>query len=231
MAEPNNPQRGLTNQSAADSQNENAALQFVLNRFAVELEKMLPAKVIAFDRKIGRVTVQPMIHWVDVNNADVQRPQISNVPVFTFGAGNYHINFPINPGDLGWIYACDRDITLFKQSLKDGPPNSGRMHTFSDAVFFPDVMRQYVIAAEDANSMVIQTTDATTRIAIKPGQITITAPTKLLVTTPLAEFSANVHIAGTLTVDTDTVNAGISVKGHGHISSAPGVRTQGGAIN
>lgn len=225
------PQKFLTNDVPADSETLTAAMDFVLRMFKVELDQLLPARVVAFDRDLGRVNVKPVIHWVDMNDQAHSRPAINNVPVFTFGAGNMHINFPINEGDLGWIFACDRDISLFKQSMKEGAPNTGRLHSFSDAVFFPDVMRQYTINAEDSDALVIQTTDATTRISVKPGQVKVTAPTQFIVDSPSTTFTGAVQIAETLTVAKDANINGIQFTPHEHTTTTPGNPTAGGAQN
>lgn len=236
MADPT-PQKFITNDVPADSETLAAAMDFVLRMFKVELDQLLPAIVEAFDRKTGRVNVKPAIQWVDMNDKAHPRPSINNVPVFTFGAGNMHVNFPINKGDLGWVFACDRDISLFKQSLKEGMPNTGRLHSFSDAIFFPDVMRQYVINPEDADALVIQTTDSATRISLKPGQVKVTAPTSFIVDSPLSTFTGEVNIAGavemqqTLLVELDANINGIQFTPHEHTTTTPGKPTAGGAQN
>ncbi|ATW57902.1 putative baseplate protein [Pseudomonas phage tabernarius] len=230
MADPK-PQKFITNDLPADSETLTAAMEFVLRMFKVELDQLLPARVVAFDRKLGRVNVKPIIHWVDMNDQEHPRPAINNVPVFTFGAGNMHINFPVKAGDLGWIFACDRDISLFKQSMKEGMPNTGRLHSFSDAVFFPDVMRQYQINPEDADALVIQTTDASTRISVKPGQIKVTAPTKFIVDSPMSEFTGAVKMDSTLEVVGDAKINGIQFTPHEHTTTEPGKPTAGGAQN
>lgn len=199
--------------------------------FKVELDQLLPARVAAFDRKSGRVNVNPMIHWVDMNDQAHPRPAINNVPVFSFGAGNMHINFPIKQGDLGWIFACDRDISLFKQSMKEGMPNTGRLHSFSDAIFFPDVMRNYTINSEDSDALVIQTTDSTTRISIKPGQVKVTAPTQFIVDSPKSVFTGEVEIQNTLLVKGDANINGVQFSTHEHTTTTPGNPTAGGAQN
>lgn len=223
-------QNSTTNATPSDSASLSAALRFVLDRFSVSLETMLPARIIAFDRASGRATLQPMIHWLDVNDNALPRHQISDVPVFTFGAGGFLINFPIQPGDLGWIQACDRDITLFKQSLKDATPNSMRTHTFSDAVFFPDVMRKYSIVGGQTNELVIQSTDGSSRIQWGVNHIDIVTPSTVNVITTNVEIDATeVHITGKLVVDGDAEVGGISFLGHGHIQT-DNSRTKNGAV-
>jgi phage gp45-like len=108
--------------------------------------------------------------------------------------------------------------------------------------------------------MVIQTTDAATRISIDKGKITITAPTSVKIDTPIATFTKDVHIQGNVQIDKNlnvtglmqvyggfnataggnqvctlpqsTTIGGIAVYGHGHIQTAvAGQRTSAGMIS
>ena len=87
------------------------------------------------------------------------------------------LNFNLKAGNLGWVLASDRDISLFLQSYSQTPPNTARMFSFSDGLFIPDVMKGYTINAEDAENAVFSTVDGTIRIAISTTGVKITAPT------------------------------------------------------
>lgn len=201
-------------------------------------DNALPAIVISYDRDKNIAEVQPLIKIVKLDNSTISRNSLGNIPVVSFGGGGFHINFPLKKGDLGWIFACDRDISTYLETLTESPPNSTRVHDFGDALFLPDVMRKYTINSEDASNaaMVIQSTDGTTRISIWEDNIQITAPTQVTVQTPQAIFTGNVTIQEALTVEgqstlaATTVNGtlennGIDVSTHGHISESPGTRT------
>lgn len=136
------------------------------------LEVSIPCVV---TRVIGRtkVDVKPLIKIVAQNGESMERAIIEGLPVFTAGAGNKFMSFPVAVGDIGWLDACDRDISLFLQSYDDVEPPSNRMHTFSDARFVPDIMTNITIAEEDASSIVIQTRDGSVKIALDDGEIRI----------------------------------------------------------
>lgn len=197
----------------------NGLTNIIANAF-MKSENMLPAKVVSYDRTANTAIVQPLIKIVTTANS-YSRGQIGPIPVFAFGAGNYVINFPIKVGDLGWIQANDRDISAFEQTLAESLPPTYRTHSFNDAVFFPDVIRNFSTSGEDGN-MVIQSLDGSQKISIGDSQIHFVHPTKVLITAPLAEFSQDVHVIGdincdkTVTGNTDVVFAGISGKGHVH---------------
>jgi hypothetical protein len=246
----NNP---LTNRRPSDSSFANG-IRHVLDLHALRSEKMVPAKVVSYDRKSNTATVQPMLMLVDMNDDTRSRNQISELPVFSLGGGGFHINFPLKAGDLGWMIAADRDISLFMKNLEEARPTTFRTHKFSDAWFIPDVFRKYTINSEDDSAMVIQSTDGETRISIDNGKITITAPESVKIDTPMATFTHDVHIQGNLRVDMmmstyggfnaavggntectlpqSTTIGGIYVYGHGHVQTAvAGQRTSDGMIS
>jgi hypothetical protein len=192
------------------------ALASMMRQHDLNDDNMLPAKVISYDRTTNVATVQPMIMKVTTSGNNIQRNQIALVPVLSMGGGGFHINFPLATNSLGWIYASDRDLTLFMQALAMSPPNTTRCHRFSDSMFIPDVFYKYTINASDADAMVIQSVDGTTRISISEGEINIFAPTSVMVTTPMATFSQDVAVKGNLTVTGNTAaNGGLDTTGGG----------------
>lgn len=182
------------NNPSIDPANNNSlagTLQFVFNKMIQGIDGMLPAKVIAFDRETNRVQVQLLIQMITTDNTLVSRPQIASVPVLMLGGGGYMINFPLNPGNLGWVLANDRDISLFLQTYDEAQPNTWRVKQFSDGVFIPDIMTNFTVNPEDDGNLVISTTDGTVRISISPLQVKITAPLLLV--------DGNIAATGTIT--------------------------------
>src|SRR6188768_2941317 len=100
------------------------AFRFILNKMLQDTNGMLPARVLTYARETNRAQVQPMIMVVTTDGSQISRAPIAEVPVFQLGGGNMFINFKILPGDLGWILANDRDISLFLQSYSEARPNS-----------------------------------------------------------------------------------------------------------
>lgn len=175
-----------------------------------DLDDMLPARVIAYDRATNRAQVQPLIVMVNTLNQQIPRAQIASVPVLQIGGGGFVISMPIKTGDLGWIKANDRDITFFLKNYAQAAPNTQRRHKFSDAVFIPDsFMKDVVINAEDEDNLVIQNLDGTVRIAIWGDKVKITAP-EIVLDTPLVSCTGDVVAAG------DVVANGISLHDHLH---------------
>lgn len=121
----------------------------------------------------AKVDVRPLIKIVAQDGTSYDRDVIEGLPVFTAGAGDRLISFPVRVGDLGWIDASDRDISLFLQSYSTEEPPTSRMHSFSDARFIPDIMTNITVDEEDADAIVIQNRHGTVKIALDDSEIRI----------------------------------------------------------
>jgi len=151
-------------------------IQFAFYKMLQSVNGMLPAQVIQYDRETNRVQVQLLIAVVTTNGAQISRPQIASLPVLVLGGGGFMMSFNLNPGDLGWVMANDRDISLFLQTYQETAPNTARVKNFADGLFIPDVMKGYTIAEEDSGNAILQSTDGTVKISLGTGKITISAP-------------------------------------------------------
>lgn len=140
------------------------------------IDGSLPAIVISYDRVKNLATVRPLIAVLGTDGSTTKRAQVAAVPVLALGGGGFVINFPLKPGDTGWIKANDRDISLYMQSSKDAQPNSSRIHSFADAQFIPDAMAKYTLAGTDDDALVIQSYDGLTKITLTTGVATVAAP-------------------------------------------------------
>lgn len=192
----------------ADNGSLAGTLQFAFGKLMQSgVEGMLPAKVIAYDRTTNRVQVQILIAIVGTDGTQTPRQQVASIPVLQFGGGGYLLNFPLNPGNLGWIAANDRDISLFLQSYTDTPPNSGRMFSFSDGLFIPDVMTGYTISAGDAGNAVLQNLDGTVKISLTPTGVVITGGMTIVGgmsgSGGSLTFTGNLNVVGNITATGD----------------------------
>lgn len=218
----NNQDPSISLDPANGSSGAPGAFRQILRKFLQGTDGMLPGVVIAVQ---GRdfVTVQPQIMIVGTNGQQVARAQIQKVPIFIMGAGKFCISFPVTPGDFGWVIASDRDISLFVQTMTNSPPNTDRLHNFSDAVFIPDAMRQWSLASEDAANTVWQSYDGTIKIALGTTQIKIVHPTKVLIDCP------QVVCTGTITGQIDVLSGPNNISGKGH--THPVIGSETGAPN
>lgn len=165
---------------SVDPANEDSLLglmKVVIGKAIQEMDNVLPATIIAYDRVTNRAQVQPQIRIVNTNGQSISRAQIASVPVYQYGGGGFLLNFPLKPGSLGWIIACDRDISQFLQSYSQASPNTYRKKNFSDSFFLPDIMTGYTIASEDSENAVLQNLDGTVKISLGVNSIKIFSPT------------------------------------------------------
>lgn len=155
----------------SDSANEGSlsgGLNAMLRSFFLnEFEGMLPATVVSYDDATNRAVIKPVVMVGTTDGGKVSRAQVPNIPVFRFGGGGFFMRFPIKPGDLGWLKANDRDVSLiFQRGGGEDWPNTERMHKFSDAMFFPDTFKEWVVSGENADKAVWQSLDGTVCIAL-----------------------------------------------------------------
>lgn len=151
-------------------------MKSVLNRWLMTVDDMLPARVVSYDDGTGFATVQPLVMVGTTGGTKVSRAAIANIKTLRLGAGGFFIRFPIKPGDLGWIKASDRDISLILQAGGgEDWPNTKRLHSFSDALFIPDTFKDWVIDGADIDALVLQSIDGSSCLAIGPDYIEMKA--------------------------------------------------------
>lgn len=211
----------------------------ILDKFLQQIDDCLPARVVSYDRTANRAMVVPLVKVLTTDNRQVGRAQIASVPVMQFGGNGVALSFDLKAGDLGWIKANDRDISLILQGYRDGAPNTLRKHSFQDAVFIPDVMHGLTINGEDDHNAVLQTLDGSVRVAIWPDRVKITAgalhaefgPTNItldngggaLTVTPTGGTAT-----GHWTFPDGASIGGIEFGSHKHTNVQPGAGTSGG---
>lgn len=166
------------NQDSADDGSMTGVLKAYLRAFIREnLDDMLPARVVSYDDTSNRAVIQPLIMMGTTDGQKISRAHLPNIPVFRFGGGGFFMRYPIKPGDFGWLKANDRDVSLmFQRAGGEDWPNTERLHSFSDAMFFPDTLKDWAIDGANIDALVIQSMDGSVCIALHGGKITMTAP-------------------------------------------------------
>lgn len=161
-------------------------LDQIMSDFLKErIDDCLPAIVQSYDAEKNLAIVQPLIMLLRTDGETVERGTL-RVPVFSLGTSKMSLRFNLAAGDLGWIKANDRDISLFLQSYKEERPNTLRKHDFSDAVFYPDAMKGMAFGAGVVAMMT--NADGTVKTEWYDDKIVHTAAD--------VEFSENVTVSG-----------------------------------
>lgn len=217
-------------QNPADRGTLSGVFREVLGKFLSGVDDMLPAVVISYDREENRAEVRPLVRLLKTDNTLLDRAVIASVPVLNIGGGNAVLSFNILPGDLGWIKANDRDISLFLQSMVDAPPNTLRKHSFNDGLFIPDQFKKWTLNAEDDSFAVLQTLDGTQRISIQDTQIKITSNALITLDAPLVDITGGLNVAGDVDAIGEVTGNGIPLSTHRNTGVTPGGGTSGGPV-
>lgn len=192
-------------------------LNTVLRKFLQSVDGALPARIVSYARHPeNRAVVQPMVAMLTTAGATIPRAQINGVPVLLLGGGGHMLSFNLKPGDFGWLIANDRDISLFMQSFNNSSPNTVRFHSFEDAIFIPDAMRDFTINDEDTDNVVLQTLDGKYRVAIWDDRVKITADD-----TTVEMKTGTVEIKAPLTITAEAPNILLN----GNVTSGGGIGT------
>lgn len=229
--------------------NLSAILDERLREFGLDLENNIPVVVESYDRNENVLIAFPAINVPITDGSYMQRDVIKVSCALMFG-GNMIMSFPIKKGDTGWIIGGDRDTSLFKQNLQITNPNTLRLHKFQFGFFIPDKVKGYTISEEDADAVVIQSLDGSTKISAQPGKVkivatdvevdctnltgtcssaTLDASTSVVVTVPTMTVNGNLLVSGSISAGTGG-GGSISMSG-GTIVADGDVQTKGGALS
>lgn len=138
------------------------------------IDDMLPAVVVSYDDSTNRATLKPLVQMLDTAGNKIPRANIHNIPVFRFGGGGFFMRFPIKAGDFGWIKANDRDISLvFQRGGLEDIPNTERIKSFSDAMFFPDTLKDWIIDGGNLDAVVLQSMSGSSVISVHQDKVEI----------------------------------------------------------
>ena len=193
----------------------------------------LPCIISSFNSDAMTVSAQPAIKGsITAPNGTTQSvnlPLLVDVPLVFPTAGGYSITFPVASGDECLVVFASRCIDGWWQSGGVQEAMEFRMHDLSDGFAILGTRSQAKkVSGWDTANLQIRSDDHSTIIEVdKTGQVNITAPTSMTVTTPTANFTGNVNVAGTLTATTDVIGGGKSLKTHVHSGVTVGASNTG----
>lgn len=123
------------------------AQEAIIKQWAMgNLNNRLPCIVESVNEDSTTVTVTPLVAMMNTKFEEISRGEKFGIHVYSPGTSKIFMRFKIEKGDLGWIEACDRDISKVMQaiktdqSIKEHKPNTLRMFSYSDAKFIPAYM-------------------------------------------------------------------------------------------
>lgn len=213
----------------ADSNSLEGLMRHVVKKSQQNQDGMMPVKVIGYDRKTNRVHVQPLVQVQGTDGQIIDRAPIKSLPAFRFGGGGALMSFPIKAGDVGYVMAGDRDVSLVEQGNYEAqPPNTDRMHSFENGMFMPDSMQNGGIDDEDLDKIVIGNRDGSVKITFDGDTLNIISAAKVFIKAPETEIEGNVTIKGTLKAEGGVIGAnGVTLERHVHKDVMPGTGLTG----
>lgn len=210
----------------ADAQSETGLYEFLIDKALQKMEKVAPAKILKYDNKTNRAEVQILNLSITSTGEKLPQKPIPNVPVLMLSGGGFTMSFPMKKGDIGWLVAADRDISIFKQLLDMFTPNTYQKHRYKDSFFIPDKVNGFEISEDEQDAVLITSLDGTTKISLRDGQARITAP-KTIINSADTAVNGNLSVSGTVTAGGDVTGANISLSTHIHGGVQTGSGTTG----
>lgn len=179
------------------------AFRTALDGRQMQIHTSFPGIVQAYDPAENTATVQPAIQYQVrdlVGNWNwVKLPLLIHVPVFFPSGGGFTLTFPLAIGDEVFVSIAERCIDGWWEAGGVQPQAEFRMHDLSDGFCFPKVWsKPKVLSNISVTTAQLRSDDGSTYVEIASGQIvTVKAPTKILLDTPLVE------VTGAIQVDND----------------------------
>lgn len=233
----------LPSQDPSTGRDLESILDMFRRKLMLDLQCVLPAAIVSYDRSTHIAIVQPLLKQCDIQGKEFSRPYMK-VTVIRHYAGRYLIDFPLDVGDTGWVVACDRETSLIKQYNPDDNgemkgmniPGTGETHMYHFGYFIPDRWgdkyntdnehnAQLSKGDIDENRLVIQSADGTQKISIGQCDIKVYSTNTTINTTSDCTINAQ---AGVVV----NANAEVSVKSGADVSvTAENVKVNAKAMN
>lgn len=201
-------------------------LRAAMDDFSANLWTATPGIVVSFNAAAMTVRVQPSVQGRLRSKSGeisyVQIPPIDDVPVIFPSGGGFSLTFPIAPGDECLVVFANNCIDGWWQSGGVQLPAEIRLHDISDGFAFVGPRSQpNVITVADHPRLT--SNDGTCYIEMSGnGTITLTAPTSIVLNTPIITGSnggsaGTIAFDGSLAVTNGDITADtISLKHHVH---------------
>lgn len=214
------------NQTPVDTATDFAVQRFVVQQMISKLSTMTLARVIDCTNDggvipVGTLTVQLMVNMVSGDAQAFEHAPIYKVPYLRLQGGSNAVIIDPEPGDIGLVGFCERDISAVKKSRAVSNPGSARQYSKSDGVWVATVW-----AANAPTQYVVMNSEGITLVS--PNGITLQAPTIILdgavQATSTIDAADNISapdvISGTISGATHT-HGGVTVGGAATLGPNP----------
>lgn len=199
-----------------------------IKNYMKDVHTCLPGKIVNFDGATQLAEVQLLITRSFSMGDPQPLPLLINVPVWFPRAGGFNITFPVAKDDQCLVLFAERALDRWITEGDLQPPHDMRMHSLSDALCLVGLSSTpQAITNFDVANFQIRNEEKDQIITLKPNKdidvvtggveikminasntINITAPTTINIDTPLATFTGDIQVDGSINVDVDLDVAG-----------------------
>jgi hypothetical protein len=204
---PVHPAKGQLDYTSGTS--ELNAQSFLIEQIINRIQTATLVKIITVTNEgdispVGFVSVKPMVNQMTGDRRSVEHGIIYNIPYFRLQGGADAIIIDPKVGDIGICLFCSRDISVVKNTKKQGNPGSYRKFAMADGLYIGGVLNgvptQYIAYSEQG--------------------ITVTSPTKVIINAPQIDLNGNFKVTGNTVFDgTVIANDHIIDERHKHVNS------------
>jgi hypothetical protein len=213
------------NQQPANTASDYATLQFIVREILSRAQTLTLCRVVSCSNEggivpVGTLTVQPLVNMMTGDRVAIQHKPLYNVPYCRVQGGRNAVIIDPEPGDIGLVAFCSRDISAVKASKDISNPGSFRQFDYADGVWIStcigtDAPEQYVVMNADGVRVV------------SPTAIDIQAPVVRIIgaleqSGGDASFAQNVAITGNATAQEFTTAGNIGLGTHKHPTAPTG---------
>jgi hypothetical protein len=221
------------NQQPANTASDFATLQFIVQQMLGRAQTLTLCRVVSCTNEggivpVGTLTVQPLVNMMTGNREAIQHKPLYNVPYVRISGGRNAIIIDPQPGDLGLVAFCSRDISAVKASKNISNPGSLRQFDYADGVWIAPCLGteaplQYIVMNDDGVRIV------------SPTAIELQAPVVRILgefeqSNGDASFAQSVDVAADVTVQGEVTAGNIPLTQHRHNGVTPGGGNSGTPI-
>lgn len=209
-----------------------------------EMWTMLPGILVSYDATKATAEVQPAVKSVrrkqDGSLEYLTLPVIPDVPVQFAHGGGYTLTLPLAKGDEVMLVFSARNIDGWWDQSDVQQPLDRRMHDLSDAFCLPGPMSRPKVISDisddttqlrsDDGEMFLELDTPNNKMRLRldtlevildkgAGAITLKAPTKVRIETPLVEVTGEIKAEGEIAAKSESDNIHLSTHIHGGVES------------
>lgn len=179
--------------------NINELLNVIIANKLADMHTCMPAKVVSYDFKTRKATVQPALNQKYNDGEVVELPVIHNVPVIHPAAGGASITLPVKKDDPVLLVFSERSLEEWLQNGKQNTPDDPRQNDLTDAVAHLGLQPFSVHSPVDSADDLMIDYDGS-QIVIHPAGVMDISAEQINMDAPTVNIDAtNVNVSGKLT--------------------------------